>query len=172
MQQAPPVTLIPFFNGTIIEGTIAEFDVQGRMKPVCDGGHMGWNNAPEIAQRASAAVQRKSAAHGVSRGAGGTDSQPRRGERDGYNSSVRTTRPTLRITRWLRRIQTQGPGIPFQGECSACPDAKFEIPHDKRKEYRSFHQPNREVYLEWLQRGFDDHLRLVHPDEYAARYQR
>ena len=60
---------------------------------------------------------------------------------------------------------TPGPGIPFEAECTACADAQFKIKYDKRVQ---FHAPDHDRYLSMLQRGFEEHLKLVHPGEYAA----
>jgi hypothetical protein len=78
---------------------------------------------------------------------------------------VRTKKPTLRITRWLRRVQAAGPRIPLEAECTACSDAQFTIKHDKRSEYSGFHQPNYDSYGRTLQREFEEHLKQVHGDE-------
>ena len=79
--------------------------------------------------------------------------------------TLRTQKPALRITKWVRRIQTAGPRIPLEAECTACADAQFKLKHDKRKEYGYFLQPDYERHISVLQRQFDEHLKLVHPDE-------
>jgi hypothetical protein len=81
---------------------------------------------------------------------------------------VRTRKPTLRITRWLRSRRQP---IPFEAECTACPDAQFKIEYDKRSEkgvnfgfYPPYGPPDHDRYLNVLQREFEEHLKLVHPD--------
>lgn len=80
----------------------------------------------------------------------------------------RTEKPTLRITRWLRRIGTPGPGIPFEAECTACADAKFQIKHDKRNEYGYGRllpdPPDSDSYTRRLHEWFEEHLKMVHSD--------
>ena len=44
--------------------------------------------------------------------------------------------------------------------------------HDKRKEYGYFLQPDYERHISVLQRQFDEHLKLVHPDESATKPQK
>jgi hypothetical protein len=79
---------------------------------------------------------------------------------------VRTKKPTLRITRWLRKVETSGPRIPLEAECTTCADAQFKIKHDKRSEYCCFlHQPDYDSYERTLQREFEEHLKLVDADE-------
>ena len=87
-----------------------------------------------------------------------------------YTLTMRTRKPSLRITRWLRRIGSPEPRIPFEAECSACADAQFKIKHDKRWEERRpkthlpWGDPNR--YVNLLQLEFEEHMKLVHPEEY------
>jgi hypothetical protein len=63
---------------------------------------------------------------------------------------VRTQKPTLRITKWLRSRRRP---IPFEAECSACPDAQFKIKYDKRSEgpnhgfYAPYGPPDRDRYM-------------------------
>jgi hypothetical protein len=79
---------------------------------------------------------------------------------------VRTKKPTLRITRWLRRVQNAGARVPLEAECTACSDVQFKIKHDKRLEYTGFLiQPSHDFNAEILQRQFEEHLKLVHSDE-------
>jgi hypothetical protein len=80
---------------------------------------------------------------------------------------VRTRKPTLRITKWLQRVPRPGPRIPLEAECTACADAQFKIKHDKRLPFGAVHQPRSDWYAEMLQRAFDEHVKLVHPDETA-----
>ena len=88
---------------------------------------------------------------------------------------MRTAKPSLRITKWLRRVQTPGPRIPFEGECTACADAHFKIKYDKRSEVGAhgglppYGPPRRELYAEFLERQFAEHLKIAHPDEEAAQ---
>lgn len=79
---------------------------------------------------------------------------------------MRNRVPTLRITRWLRG---RGQPIPFEGECSACADAQFKIEYDKRSEGGLAHGsvppyglPDRDRYLNTLQRQFEEHVKAVH----------
>jgi hypothetical protein len=87
---------------------------------------------------------------------------------------VRSQKPELRITKWLRRVRTPGPRIPFEAECTACADAQFKIRYDKRSEWGDFGTfppfgpPELERYTNVLQRQFEEHLKLVHPDEKPA----
>jgi hypothetical protein len=81
---------------------------------------------------------------------------------------VRTKKPSLRITRWLRSRRQP---IPLEAECTACSDAQFKIKHDKRSETRPFgafppvYAPNGDHFRATLERQFDEHMKLVHPDE-------
>ncbi len=90
-----------------------------------------------------------------------------------YAFSLRIQKPTLRITKWLRRIGTAGPRIPLEAECTACADAQFKIKHDKSNEYGFFYRSdyNRDRNLSFLQREFELHLKLIHPDESPAKSQ-
>jgi hypothetical protein len=78
---------------------------------------------------------------------------------------VRTKKPTLRITRWLRSRRQP---IPFEAECTACSDAQFKIKWDKRSESRSFgrfppfHAPDGDHFKATLERQFEEHMKLVH----------
>jgi hypothetical protein len=85
---------------------------------------------------------------------------------------MRTQKPTLRITKSLRKIQSPGPAraIPFEAECAACADAQFKIKYDKRRECGrgTISGPPADGSMEVLQRQFEEHLKLVHPDEYTA----
>jgi hypothetical protein len=85
---------------------------------------------------------------------------------------LRTRKPTLRITKWLRRIQTTGQRIPIEAECTACADAQFKVKYDKRMEYGGFHQPNGDRNLSGLQGEFEKHLKLVYPDEFPSKSQK
>ena len=87
--------------------------------------------------------------------------------------SMRTETPTLRITRLLRSRRQP---IPFEAECSACADAQFKINYDKRSEGGRCHglippygPPDRDRYLNILQREFEEHLKLVHASEGIAK---
>jgi hypothetical protein len=62
-------------------------------------------------------------------------------------------------------VPRPGPRIPLEAECTACADAQFKIKHDKRLPFGAVHQPRSGWYAEILQRAFDEHLKLVHPDE-------
>jgi hypothetical protein len=75
---------------------------------------------------------------------------------------MRTEKPTLRITRWLRSSRQP---IPFEAECSSCPNAQFKIPYDKR----SYRTPDRDGHFDILQRKFEEHLRSEHANEVASR---
>jgi hypothetical protein len=81
---------------------------------------------------------------------------------------MRTERPTLRITRWLRSTQ---PAIPIEAECSACPNGQFKIPHDKRSERTQTLDgpPDRDRYSDILQRQFEEHLRSDHADKFLGK---
>ncbi len=102
---------------------------------------------------------------------------PRHGTRPGSNRDytviMRTKKPSLRILRWLRPIQSPGPRIPFEAECSACADTQFKIKHDKRQEYGpgTFLRPGSapDQYWDTLQRQFDEHVKLMHPEDYVQR---
>jgi hypothetical protein len=80
---------------------------------------------------------------------------------------VRTQKPALRITKWLRSPRRP---IPFEAECSACPDAQFKIKYDKRSEgpchgfYPPYGPPDRDRYMEVLKTKFDEHVKLAHSD--------
>lgn len=63
----------------------------------------------------------------------------------------------------------------MEAECTSCPDAQFQIKHDKREEWRRrFSGLGTALHLDLksyeniLQREFELHMKLVHPDEYAA----
>ena len=86
---------------------------------------------------------------------------------------MRTQKPTLRITRWLR---SRKESIPFEAECTACSNAQFKIRYDKRSElswsvvlsvYPPYAPPDGDRYMSVLQRDFEQHLKSVHADEYA-----
>jgi hypothetical protein len=81
---------------------------------------------------------------------------------------MRTERPTLRITRWLRSSQ---PAIPFEAECSACPNVQFKIAHDKRSERaQPIESPhNRDRNADILQKQFEEHVRLNHTDQFLSK---
>jgi hypothetical protein len=57
-------------------------------------------------------------------------------------------------------------------------DAVFKIKYDKRLESPAvFHRgsppygpPDHDLYVQTLQREFEEHLKIMHPDEYAARH--
>jgi len=57
----------------------------------------------------------------------------------------------------------------IEAECTACSDAQFKIRYDKRSEnfshgfYPPFHSPDRDRFMEILERQFEEHVRLVHP---------
>jgi len=82
---------------------------------------------------------------------------------------VRTRTPELRITQWLARVQTTGPRIPLEAECTACADAQFKIKYDKRSEsgchggIPPYGPPDGDRYARVLQREFEEHLKQVHP---------
>ena len=84
---------------------------------------------------------------------------------------MRSQKPELRITKWLRRIQSAGQQIPLEAECAACADAQFKIKHDKRREWTNIfggigmHNPDRNNCMHILEELFAEHLKLVHPDE-------
>jgi len=59
-----------------------------------------------------------------------------------------TKHPVLRGTKWLGTI-------PVEAECSACSDAKF-------KASSGSHRPDREEYVNSLQRQFEAHVKQVH----------
>ncbi len=90
-----------------------------------------------------------------------------------YAFSLRTQKPALRITKWVRRIQTAGPRIPLEAECTAWTDPQFKIKPDTRNEYRFFYRSDHDYNrnLSVLQREFEKHLKLVHPDESQAKSQ-
>jgi hypothetical protein len=78
---------------------------------------------------------------------------------------MRTQKPTLRITKWVRRIQAAGPRMPLEAECSACADVQFKIKHDKRLEFTGFlQQQSHDCNAGILQRQFEEHVKLVHAD--------
>jgi hypothetical protein len=57
----------------------------------------------------------------------------------------------------------------LEGECTACPDAQFKIKYDKRQDWGGFHVPDHDANSAILQRQFEAHLKLVHPDDEARR---
>ena len=84
-------------------------------------------------------------------------------------SIVRTTKPTLRITLWLRSRRQP---IPLEAECSACAHAQFKIKYDKRSQqgvnhgfYPPYAPPDRDRYMNILQCEFEEHLRVAHADD-------
>ena len=88
---------------------------------------------------------------------------------------MRSQKPELRITKWLRRIQSAGQQIPLEAECTACADAQFKIKHDKRREWMNIfggigmHNPDRDNCMRILEKLFAEHLKLVHPGEYETQ---
>jgi hypothetical protein len=64
-------------------------------------------------------------------------------------------KPTLRVLKWLG-------DIPVEANCTACSAAVFRA-------QGASHRPNREEYQKSLQAQFDEHLRVVHSGEGAAR---
>jgi len=82
---------------------------------------------------------------------------------------MRTRKPTLRITKRVRRVQTAGPRIPFEAECTACADAQFKIKCDKRAEHgchdNRYPPPDYERFMNALKAQFEKHLELKHTDD-------
>ena len=64
-------------------------------------------------------------------------------------------KPSLHATKWLG-------DIPVEGECTSCPDVKFDAASVS-------HRPNREEYQQSLQRQFDIHFLKVHMREDASQ---
>ena len=56
----------------------------------------------------------------------------------------------LHVTKWLR-------DIPVEAECTACQGMQFKASGLR-------HRPNREEYVESLQRQFEAHSKAVHAD--------
>jgi hypothetical protein len=65
---------------------------------------------------------------------------------------MRSQKPTLRITKSLRKIQSPGPAraIPFEAECTACADAQFKIKYDKRSDGCYAMKPGENDTQSWL----------------------
>jgi hypothetical protein len=59
-----------------------------------------------------------------------------------------------------REIKWKGEMVPIEAECSACADARFKVPYDRRQKF--FHQPSRPTYLYQLERAFKVHLLEIH----------
>src|ERR1700678_1468695 len=85
---------------------------------------------------------------------------------------MRTQNPALRITRWLRSRRQP---IPLEAECTACDDAQFKIKYDKRSEpvfmslLTPLGPPEHDSYMNALQNQYEEHLKLVHRDQPAAK---
>ncbi len=85
---------------------------------------------------------------------------------------VRTQKPALRITRWLRSRRQP---IPLEAECTACAEAQFKIKYDKRSGPFFFDRrtplgpPDHDRCRSALQSEFEEHVNLVHPDERVIR---
>src|SRR5215472_4163608 len=71
---------------------------------------------------------------------------------------MRTAKPSLSITKWLRTTSSAGREIPLQAECTACRNVQFQAPYNPRT---PFHQPDRDGFYDWLRDTFEPSLESV-----------
>jgi len=76
---------------------------------------------------------------------------------------MRTAKPSLRITKWLKTTRLAGADIPLEAECTACADTQFQVPFSLRNHIeKPFHQPDRDRFYDSLRRAFDAHVKSAH----------
>jgi lipoprotein NlpI len=68
--------------------------------------------------------------------------------------------PRLRITRWITEAGIPS-NVPLEAECTACPDIRFKIEDDDKHKSQA---PSHWANLRILERQFNEHLKLVHPN--------
>jgi hypothetical protein len=69
--------------------------------------------------------------------------------------TCRMKKARLRVTKWLGEI-------PVEIECTACLEWRFRATSLS-------HRPNREEFVQQLQRAFDQHFKTVHGAEDASK---